>query len=146
MDTSSRRRALGSAALVAAALAASAPVARAQSDGKMKVVFQVSDADPAKWKLTLNNARNVVQDLGEDKVEIEIVAYGPGIAMLKRESTLAPRIAATLKSGAKVVACENTMHGQKLTYDDMLPNIGYVPAGVVELMKKQYAGWAYIRP
>ena len=35
---------------------------------------------------------------------------------------------------------------QKLTRADMLANISYVPAGVVELMRKQQQGWAYIRP
>ena len=49
---------------------------------KQKVVFQVSDNDPAKWNLALNNARNIQQDLGKDNVAIEIVAYGPGLAML----------------------------------------------------------------
>ena len=38
------------------------------------------------------------------------------------------------------------MKAQKLAYDDMLPAIGYVPAGVVELMQKQQEGYAYIRP
>ena len=111
-----------------------------------KVVFQVSDADPAKWNLTLNNIRNVQQDLGADKVEIEVVAYGPGIGMLKLESTVAQRVADALGKGIKVVACENTLTAQKLVRADMLPNISYVPAGVVELMRKQHQGWAYIRP
>jgi len=38
------------------------------------------------------------------------------------------------------------MRNQKLGVPDMLPNIGYVSAGVVELMKKQQQGYAYIRP
>ena len=144
------RRSLGLAG-TAAMLAALLPgAARAQSGNagarKNKVVFQVSDNDPAKWGLALNNAHNVQADLGEDTVDMEIVAYGPGIAMLKGGSPVAPRIAAALKSGVKVVACENTMKGQKLTYADMLPDIGYVPAGVVELMQKQQQGYAYIRP
>ena len=45
-----------------------------------------------------------------------------------------------------LVACENTMKGQKLTQPDMLKGIGYVPAGVVEIMQKQQQGWAYLRP
>ncbi len=113
---------------------------------KNKVVFQVSDSDPGKWGLTLNNAQNVQSDLGADTVELEIVVYGPGIGMLKLESPMAQRIASALKSGVKVVACENTMKAQKLVYADMLPGIGYVPAGVVELMQKQQQGYAYIRP
>jgi intracellular sulfur oxidation DsrE/DsrF family protein len=45
-----------------------------------------------------------------------------------------------------VIACENTMKNQKLARDDMLPKIGYVEAGVVQLMKRQQEGYAYIRP
>lgn len=110
-----------------------------------KVVFQVSEGDPKNWNLTLNNAKNVRQELGE-KAEIEIVVYGPGIGMLKMDSPVASRIDEAQASGVKVVACENTMKGQKLTKEDMLPTISYVPAGVVELMKKQREGYAYIRP
>ena len=111
-----------------------------------KVIFQVSDAGPAKWNLTLNNARNVQADVGADKVQVEIVAYGPGIGMLKADSAVAQRVADALGKGVKVVACENTLKAQKLTRADMQANIGYVPAGVVELMRKQQEGWAYIRP
>ena len=80
----------------------------------VQVVFQVSDADPAKWNLALNNVRNVQQDLGAGKVTAEIVAYGPGIGMLKMDSVVGPRIAEALASGTVVVACENTMRAQKL--------------------------------
>ena len=132
------RKALLSAAL----LALSAGAAMAQN----KVVFQVSDADVARWNLTMNNVRNVQQDLGADKVMIEIVANGPGIGLLKLESPLAQRIADALGQRVHVVACENTMTAQKFTRADMLPNISYVPAGVVELMQKQQQGYAYIRP
>lgn len=111
-----------------------------------RVVFQVSDADPQKWSLALNNVKNVADELGNDAVDLEIVVYGPGIGMLKGDSIVGKRVAEALKNGVKVVACENTMKGQKLVYADMLPDIGYVPAGVVELMKKQREGYAYIRP
>lgn len=45
-----------------------------------------------------------------------------------------------------MAACENTMRNQKLARTDMLAGIGYVDAGVVEIMKKQQQGRAYIRP
>jgi len=134
-------------AAVAAALAFVAPLAAAQAGGAAnKVVLQVSDSDPAKWNLALNNARNIQTDLGEKNVEIEIVAYGPGIGMLKLDSPVASRLDEAIASGVKVAACENTMRGQKLARADMLPNLEYVPAGVTEIMKKQQQGWSYIRP
>jgi len=110
------------------------------------VVIQVSDADPGKWNLALNNAKNIQTDLGAANVDIEVVAYGPGIGMLKLDSTVGGRVDEATAAGVKVVACENTMKGQKLTRADMLNGIGYVPAGVVELMSRQQQGWAYLRP
>ena len=141
------RRTLLAAITTASLIALMPALALAQSaPPKHKVVFQVSDAEPQKWNLTLNNARNVLDELGEDAVDMEIVVYGPGIGMLKGDSPVAKRVADALKVGVKVVACENTMKVQKLVYADMLPSIGYVSAGVVELMKKQREGFAYIRP
>ncbi len=128
------------------AFAASAPAQAQQATMRQKLVLQVSDADPAKWNLALNNAKNVQADLGAANVDIEIVAYGPGIGMLKTESSVGNRVGDAIAAGVAVVACENTMHGQKLTKADMLDKIGYVPAGVTELMKRQQEGWAYVRP
>ncbi|MEO7335488.1 MAG: DsrE family protein [Caldimonas sp.] len=154
MTLRSRRPFIAGLAAVAATFAGARAMAQPKPDKaapagpqtKNKIVFQVSDADPAKWGLTLNNVRNVQTELPEDDVDIEVVVYGPGITMLKGGSPMAPRVAEALKSGVKVVACENTMKTQKLVYADMLPDIGYVPAGVVELMRKQQQGYAYIRP
>ena len=113
---------------------------------KEKLVIQVSDADAGKWNLALNNANNVQKAYGADKVDIEIVTYGPGIGMLKMESAIANRIDDSKKAGISIVACQNTMKKMKLTNDDMLPNTSYVTSGVVEIMKKQGEGNAYLRP
>jgi intracellular sulfur oxidation DsrE/DsrF family protein len=113
---------------------------------KQKVVLQVSDNDPAKWNLALNNARNIQQDLGKENVQIEIVAYGPGLGMLKGDSKVAPRLAEALDHSIGLMACENTMHNTHVTKADMYGGIAYVQAGVVHIMKRQREGWAYIRP
>lgn len=137
---------IGAAALAATLTATAASAQTTQTPIKNKVVFQMSDNDQTRWMLALNNIRNVQLELGEDLVELELVAYGPGIGMLKGDSPVAKRIAEALKTGVKVVACENTMKGLKLAYADMLPDIGYAPSGVVELMRRQQDNYAYIRP
>jgi intracellular sulfur oxidation DsrE/DsrF family protein len=137
------------AALFALLLAAPLAPAWAQAfdaSRPHKVVFQVSESDPKTWNLALNNARNVQQALGAEQTAVEIVVYGPGIGMLKMDTPVGERIAEAMGKGVAVVACENTMKGQKLTRADMLPSIGYVPAGVVELMSRQKEGFAYVRP
>ena len=113
---------------------------------KDKVVYQVSEGDAAKWNLALSNAGNMQSALGADKVDIEIVSYGPGVTLLKSDSPVAARVKEAKGNGIRVVACENTMANMKLTHADMLGDIGYVPSGVVELMRKQQEGYAYIRP
>jgi len=120
--------------------------ALAQQPAKQKVIFQVSDADPVKWNLALNNARNVQDELGKGNVLIEIVAYGPGLGMLKRESKVEGKLAEALDNNVSLIACENTMRNTKTTKEDMYSGISYVPAGVTHLMKRQHEGWAYIRP
>ena len=139
--------ALAATILALLLLAGIMPVhAQQPASAKSKVVMQMSDGDVAKWNLALNNARNLQTDLGAANVDIEIVAYGPGIGMLKADSVVGTRVDEALASGVKVVACENTMRGQKLTKADMLERVGYVSAGVVEIMQRQQQGWAYIRP
>lgn len=128
-------------ALLSGCATPAAPVAQ-----KARIVLQVSDNDPAKWNLALNNARNAQNDLGKDKVDLEIVAYGPGINMLKMDATIANRVSEAIGTGISIVACENTMTAQKIVKADMNPSVTYVPAGVIQLMKRQQQGWAYIRP
>jgi len=118
----------------------------AMAKEKEKVVIQVSDDNPKTWNQALNVVRNIQKSYGKDNVEVEVVAFGYGIGMLKMDSTVGNRIEDTLKSGARVYACENTMRGQKLSKDDMLSRIGYVPAGIIEIIAKQKQGWAVVRP
>ena len=150
MKTGTRPGRMLAAMLGALVLAASLEIAPAHAQQaaplRSKVVMQMSDGEAAKWNLALNNAKNLQTDLGAANVDIEIVAYGPGIGMLKADSVVGTRVDEAMASGVKVVACENTMRGQKLGKQDMWRGIDYVPAGVVEIMQRQQQGWAYIRP
>ncbi|NWG31853.1 MAG: DsrE family protein [Rhodocyclaceae bacterium] len=114
--------------------------------GKPGVAVQVSDDNLATWNQALNVVKNVQAEYGKDKVEVELVVFGNGVGLLKFDSQLANRIDETLASGAKVLMCQNTMKARKLSEDDMHAGIGYVKAGVVELIEKQRQGWAVIKP
>ena len=142
-----RRRTFLAAAATTAAVAL-LPLAASAQDApkKTRVVVQVSDADPARWNLVLNNVKNLQDDLGAAHVTIEVVAYGPGIGMLKLDAVSNSRVSEAIKAGVQVSACENTMRNQKLGRADMPPDVSYVPAGVVEIVRRQQEGWAYLRP
>lgn len=127
------------------AVAGMTHMANAAEKGMERIVIQVSDGDPKTWNQALNVVRNLQQAYGKG-TQIEVVAFGNGIGILKMDSEVGNRIEETLKSGAHVYACQNTMRGRKLTQSDMLSGIGYVPAGVVEIVSKQREGWAVLRP
>lgn len=112
---------------------------------KYRVVMQVSGPDPRGWSQAVNNALLMQRNIGKANVDIEIVANGMGIGMLKYNSPLQKEVAASLEQGIKVVACGMTMKQQMLEKDDMLPNIGYVKGGFVEIMDRQSEGWHYLR-
>ncbi len=118
----------------------------AEHAGKPGVVIQVSDNNPAIWNLALNNAENVQEALGKDNVNIEIVAYGPGLNMLKFDSEAAPRVKKAEASGVALMACGTTMKKMKVTEKDLAAGVKVVPGGVIEIMNKQREGWAYIKP
>ena len=120
--------------------------ARMAAEGKHRVVIQMSDNDPQKWNLALNNAQNLQQALGKDNVQVEIVAYGPGLNMLKANSKVAGRINGALDQNVDIVACGNTMKKMKVTKDDLIAGSRIVEGGVIEISERQSQGWTYIKP
>jgi intracellular sulfur oxidation DsrE/DsrF family protein len=118
----------------------------ARSTTPTGVVIQVSENDPAKWEMALINARNVRKAYGDKNIGIEIVAYGPGLNMFRSDSAAATGMDEAAQHGVKLLACGNTMAMTHTTQQDLNPLVGVVPAGIVEIMQKQKAGYAYVRP
>lgn len=111
-----------------------------------RVVFSVTEEDQHVWNEVFGNFRNIQRELGPENVRIELVVYDQAMGMLKDDSLVAEKVSNALADGVKIVACMNSMNAQGLKKDDMLNGIDYVQAGIVELIKLQAAGWAYIRP
>ncbi len=138
-----------------AALVALAAPHGALAEGKTHyLAIHVDDNDPANMNMALNNAENVrnyYEKIG-DKVMIEIVAYGPGLHMLREDtSPVKTRIAAMSLADENLSfsACGNTHRrmSEKAGKDVVLiSEAKMVPAGVVRLMELQEQGWTYIRP
>lgn len=113
------------------------------------VVIQVSQDDPARWDLTLNNAQNLLNYFGPSKVQIVIVAFGPGLKMFLADSPVAERIASLNAEGVEFDACHNTMlaMAKKLGHmPDLAPQAVIVPAGIVRIMQLESHGFQYIKP
>ena len=114
--------------------------------GKYKLVIQVTENNPATWNLALHNALLFKRNVGEGNSEIEIVAIGPGLNMLKSESRATASVEQALDQSIDVVACGETMHAMKLTKNDLIGGVRVVPGGLIELANREREGWIYYRP
>lgn len=119
-----------------------------------KVAIQVNQNDKAVMDLALNNAKNVIDYYVAkgQTVAVEIVAYGPGLHMLRADtSPVKERIAVMSleNSNLTFAACGNTQANQSKAENKPVPLLSeakVMPSGVVRLMELQKQGYAYIRP
>ena len=119
-----------------------------------RLILQVNSNEAAMMNLALNNASNVVQyykDLGE-KVSIEVVTFGPGLHMLRDDtSPVKARIEALALSSPEISfkACGNTRENMSKAENKEIPLISeakVVKSGVVRVMELQEQGWTYVKP
>ena len=121
-----------------------------------RLLIHVDQNDPAVMNLALNNATNVIEYYrakGED-VSVDIVAYGPGLHMLRADSSPVQDRIKQLKgmafpSNVQFSACANTKENMEKKEERsiaVLSDATIVPSGVVQLMEKQEKGWSYVRP
>jgi intracellular sulfur oxidation DsrE/DsrF family protein len=121
-----------------------------------RVAIQVNQNDPQVMNLALNNATNIIEyyrGKNED-VDIDIVAYGPGLHMLRADTSPVQDRLKRLKELAfpgkvQFSACNNTKQGMEKAEGkaiSVVPDATIVPSGVVRLMELQEQGWSYVRP
>jgi intracellular sulfur oxidation DsrE/DsrF family protein len=146
--------AIASVSLISAALAGNA---KTQNSTKPhRILIQVDQNDPAVMNLALNNATNIIEYYrakGED-VELDVVTYGPGLTMLRADTSPVKDRIKSLKDTAfpstiQFSACNITKQGMEKKEGhpiDVLADAVIVPSGVVRLIEQQEKGWSYIRP
>ena len=110
------------------------------------VVVQVSNQDPESWDLTLLNIKYIQEQLGKKSLPIEVVAFGPGVYMLTRNSVVREGLRRAMQHGVRFVACETSMHTRSIRRKDMYPGVTFVPLGIAEIITKQREGWSYLKP
>jgi uncharacterized protein len=140
---------------VALALFVSSGLA-AEKAASHRIVIQVSQNDPERMNLALNNTENAIKYYSGkgESIEVEIVAYGPGLNMLREDTSPVKDHIKTLKASkvggdVSFSACHNTqmaMEKREGHSIEIIPEATVVPAGIVRLTQLEEQGWTYIRP
>ena len=121
-----------------------------------RVAIQVNQNDPQVMNLALNNANNVLEyyRAKNEEVEIDIVTYGPGLHLLRADTSPVQDRLKRLKemafpSKVQLSACNNTRQAMEKTEGKAISVVSdatIVPSGVVHIMELQEHGWSYVRP
>lgn len=133
--------------LIAMALVvAVAAISQTPKGAKHKVVFELNAPAPSGWDQLFHNVENVQKIFAADGTQVEIVFFGKGLRMLlKTNSEYAERLKEAADKGVVLAACQNTMRQMKITGEDLFPFATQVDSGVAELVRKQEAGFVYIK-
>jgi intracellular sulfur oxidation DsrE/DsrF family protein len=119
-----------------------------------RLALQISDDSPQKMNTVLNVAANISRYYSAkgEEIEVEIIAFNKGLHMLRTDtSPVKKRISNFAKSMTNVSfkACGNTIKGMTKKEGKMPQIFAFaevVPAGVVQLIERNEAGWTIIRP
>jgi uncharacterized protein len=121
-----------------------------------RLLIQVDQNDPDVMNLALNNATNVIEfyRARNEAVEVDVVAYGPGLNMLRTDTSPVQERIQRFKELAfpgkiQFSACNVTRQGMEKREGHAITLVSdatIVPSGVVHLMELQEAGWSYVRP
>jgi len=114
-----------------------------------RLVMQVNTADPDIQAMALNNIVNLQKHYGIDDITIELVAYGPGLSMLTKESKSLERITSLLQQEVTFTACGNTMdtiESETGKRPELIKNVGMTQTGVARIIELQEEGYSYVRP
>jgi intracellular sulfur oxidation DsrE/DsrF family protein len=122
------------------------PLTAPSAGPKHHVAFQLSEGDDTAWGAVVIHVNNTMNALADDGgAEVEVVFWGPGLAMLAKTNTAyEARLKQLSDRGVKLLACRNSMKNRKVKTEDLFPFAGQVDSGIAEIVKKQEAGWAYI--
>jgi hypothetical protein len=110
-----------------------------------RVVFEVNSPSPA-WDQVLGNIENMQKAFAPEPVQIEVVCFGKGLELLlKTDTAYEEHLKRVVDSGVSVMACQNSMRKRNVTTADLLPFAGQVDSGAAEVVRKQEAGWSYLK-
>lgn len=138
-----------SLALLAPIVHAETPVSEDKPFAEHFLALQISDDDAESQNHVLSVAANMLEYYGPDKIDIEIVAFGPGIHLLDADNERAEKIDSLSAQGVRFDACMNTVDTIKRKTGhapDLNANVIPVEAGVARLLELKENGYTLVRP
>lgn len=121
-------------------------VSPCMSQSRHRVVVDLGTAGTLAQADALGNVKNLKKAFGNDPVEVLIVCYGPSIdLLLTHNNPLSKQVLELHKNGVAFAACSNTLRARNIKKDRIFPFAVVVDAGIAEVVRREEAGWSYLR-
>ena len=114
-----------------------------------RIVLQLSDNDPRKQGMVISIANNLMKFYDPDKVAVEIVAFGPGIDLLKPDNPNRKLVESLVAQGARVDICLNTvdtLERETGKRPEFIAAATPVQVGVAQILFLTENGYTLVRP
>lgn len=117
-------------------------------DNPRQLLFALPSGDIKEINRILSTVNNVMKFYRPENTEVVIVAYGEGLKSLlkKGDADVRKRIEALMTYDVEFIACENTMRTLHIDKKDLLDDIGFATAGIIEIIERQLQGYTYAQP
>jgi intracellular sulfur oxidation DsrE/DsrF family protein len=149
-------RALGAAVIAALMMATASSPARSEGAplpdkpfAEHRIALQLSDNDPKKQSLVISVANNLLKFYDPDKVAIEVVAFGPGIELLRPDNSNRKLVESLVAQGVRFDVCLNTVDSIERETGhrpDIIPVAVPVQVGVGQILSLTENGYTLVRP
>jgi hypothetical protein len=115
---------------------------------KLKALLHIDELD--KWRLTLANVKNLIEDVGLENIVLEIVANATAVQIFdpmdKDMGGLLKQMKELSNNNVKIIVCRNALRANTI-YEELLPDfVTVVPAGITRIITKQMEGYSYVKP
>jgi intracellular sulfur oxidation DsrE/DsrF family protein len=140
---------IGAMALHAAAAMAEPKPLPDKPFAEHRVVLQLSDSDAKKESLVISVANNLIKAYGPDAIAVEVVAFGPGIDVLRTGNANRTRVESLISQGVKFDVCLNTLdtiERETGKRPDIIPGAIPVQVGVGQILSLVENGFTLVRP
>ncbi len=115
---------------------------------KAKVVFHIDWEKEENLIMALNNISNLLKAVPSEEASVCLLANGAAAKLFRRERAFqyAPDIQSLSKKGVRFLVCSNSLNNFGISQEELVESCDIIPAGIVELIRLQAEGYAYIKP
>jgi len=113
-----------------------------------KVVFHIDWEKEERLIMALNNITNLLKAVSPEGASVCVLANGAAAKLFHRERAFryAPDIQSLSQQGVRFLVCSNSLNNFGIPREDLVPHCETIDAGIVELIRLQAEGYAYIKP